>query len=651
MQTLLIAIYLCVGLAYFIYRVYETNSNLYEIIGERNKVFVRKNDGLPIKILMLSGVTILVTILMLALAILFMVLWPFLLLIYQTSILDLIVNPISKRNKKRRKEKEKREMDLLSKLNLPDPIVIPVSKNIFNLDTTDIFYVEGEYNPFVNSLIQKNYSTISKKFSKRGYRFVYLPKATNELVEKLMSNEFLRYNYPHLSDGDRQKLKESLASITTVEFSKYLMQGVGYYGDIECGFIRKSKDPELRYLTFSFSNYEEFNLILEDYIENIGERSNILFSIRKDDDPTNKADYSFNVEANVIAKEILERIEKLKQQGFEQMLVYLLNNNVSLNNKLIIQPSRLHITEDFRIFLPDYDNLEIVLTPLPKAVFLLFLQYPDGIQFKYLSDYRDELMAIYKQISLRENYNDIISSIDELVNPTKNSINEKCSRIKEAFVKHFTDNIAKLYYITGDRGKRKAINIDRTLVQCDAILPTVKAIPRTQEEIEDLEERITSSYKTAKEKLAQKDYLAAIEYYTQTIALNPLLAKAYADRAFAYSSIGNYADGERDNTKAIEIDPRDGDGYAFHNRAEDRFLLGRYNEALSDITHYLQYHDYVCRESYFLRGLIYEKLNNLKQACQNWVNAKDLGREGVDAYLSKYPEVRISKVVLEDRLL
>lgn len=46
----------------------------------------------------------------------------------------------------------------------------------------------------------------------------------------------------------------------------------------------------------------------------------------------------------------------------------------------------------------DYDDLEIELTPLPKAFYISILRYPDSIGFKELSKYREELFEIYKHI-------------------------------------------------------------------------------------------------------------------------------------------------------------------------------------------------------------------------------------------------------------
>ena len=111
--------------------------------------------------------------------------------------------------------------------------------------------------------------------------------------------------------------------------------------------------------------------------------------------------------------------------------------------------------------------MEITMHPLPKAVFILFLYHPEGILFKNLTDYRNELIAIYKLISGREKIDDMEKSIDDVVNPTLNSINEKCSRIREAFLCKFDESIAQNYFITGGRATPKKIVLDRNLVKID----------------------------------------------------------------------------------------------------------------------------------------------------------------------------------------
>jgi len=53
--------------------------------------------------------------------------------------------------------------------------------------------------------------------------------------------------------------------------------------------------------------------------------------------------------------------------------------------------------------------------------------------------------------------NSILKNIDDIVDPTKNSINENRARIKEAFLRKLKNDIARIYYITGEHGEPKLI--------------------------------------------------------------------------------------------------------------------------------------------------------------------------------------------------
>ena len=104
------------------------------------------------------------------------------------------------------------------------------------------------------------------------------------------------------------------------------------------------------------------------------------------------------------------------------------------------------------------------MEPLVKAVFLLFLNHPEGIIFKELSDFREELMAIYKELKPTGLTKRTIQSIEDVTNPLLNSINEKCARIRSAFIKEFDESLAKNYFIQGERGEAKKISLPRELV-------------------------------------------------------------------------------------------------------------------------------------------------------------------------------------------
>ena len=122
------------------------------------------------------------------------------------------------------------------------------------------------------------------------------------------------------------------------------------------------------------------------------------------------------------------------------------------------------IKKDYRIVLTEYNNLEIKMEPIAKAVYLLFLNHPEGILFKNLPDYREELTKIYMRLKPSGLSERALQSIEDVTNPLLNSINEKCARIRGAFVGQFDDHMARHYYIDGLRGKVKRISLSRELV-------------------------------------------------------------------------------------------------------------------------------------------------------------------------------------------
>ena len=174
------------------------------------------------------------------------------------------------------------------------------------------------------------------------------------------------------------------------------------------------------------------------------------------------ADSQFNTQQgeeniNDLMEEIRERIVRLRQRGIAE---YLLEQLIHPDNRL----SRMVIIKDYRIILPDYHDLEIKMEPLTKAVYLLFLRHSEGIIFKYLPDYRKELAQIYSDLRPAGLTDKAIQSIEDVTNPLLNSINEKCARIRGAFVGQFDDYMAKHYYIDGKRGEVKKISLPRDLV-------------------------------------------------------------------------------------------------------------------------------------------------------------------------------------------
>ena len=57
-----------------------------------------------------------------------------------------------------------------------------------------------------------------------------------------------------------------------------------------------------------------------------------------------------------------------------------------------------------------------------------------------------------------------IRSIEDVTNPLLNSINEKCSRIRAAFLSEVDSTLLEQYIVTGKSGEEKKITVPRDLV-------------------------------------------------------------------------------------------------------------------------------------------------------------------------------------------
>ena len=117
--------------------------------------------------------------------------------------------------------------------------------------------------------------------------------------------------------------------------------------------------------------------------------------------------------------------------------------------------SRLVITKDYRFVLADY-QVEVELQPVHKAVYLLFLAHPEGIEFKRLADYREELKGYYLQTAKLLDKEKIEEGVNHLTDPLDNAINEKCSRIKKAFLELMDEYRASYYIISSHTQKHIA---------------------------------------------------------------------------------------------------------------------------------------------------------------------------------------------------
>lgn len=343
----------------------------------------------------------------------------------------------------------------------------------------ELIFVASEEDKELTDLFESNPDMLEGWGKMMGFHVIYLPL----LMKRLANKEVLQYRAPYLCEAEINKINIGndfmLRFLDNPSDGTRIKQGFIRTEDIHRGVDGKDKAINRFYPISSNSNEP-----IADQLHNISKRihdethrgelpankctkwlideKTLDDYQRRIEEPTKDADDQFNSQLgnesiNDLLEEVKERIAKLRQRGISQ---YILEQLIHPDDRL----SRLVITKDYRIILPDYNNMEIKMEPLAKAVYLLFLKHPEGIMFKCLPDYRKELADIYNRLRPLGLTDRAVQSIEDVTNPLLNSINEKCARIRGAFVGRFDDHMAKHYYIDGRRGEAKKISLPRNLV-------------------------------------------------------------------------------------------------------------------------------------------------------------------------------------------
>ena len=330
----------------------------------------------------------------------------------------------------------------------------------FDPSSQEVIYYNPSDNEFYDQIIRDNLDIIAKTFSSKDKRLIYLPDFNDCLIKDAFKEQ-VEYESPGYVANARSTA--TAFTYSDIKDAYHIPDDVTDPCFVRC--MGSENDNDCSSKSFSIHILESTDA--DSFLSEIKTYLSLLYngkpgrlfslSVKEKDEGERTADERFDEDIYKIGEEIRERLNQLKAHGLTSLAIAKLIGDTDDS------PSRLVIDRHNKIFLPDY-NKEIKLSPIHKAVFFLFLNHPEGIYFKDLPSYKEELGKIYGSITGREDQEAIDESIDKLTDPFDNSINEKCARIKNAFVSEFREELAQWYFIDGKKGEKKTIKLPRELV-------------------------------------------------------------------------------------------------------------------------------------------------------------------------------------------
>lgn len=390
-----------------------------------------------------------------------------------------------------------------------------------------VMYLEDSHNEMINDFIEKNYHVISEIFKQWGYTFMYAPKEVEAIAQYYgTQTPDIEWNASTILKMQGCQLDEPIGTvIVTIEGVERdgdhdcwvaTMRGVqldaenerelieqirGYWRILNREYQREKEEKCcIRYRMADEEDDQILFRVAEDGSEgcrrstgDVSTEKDMItkyyggpksrkrevqnrkldykalidkwFSETKEESDTTSSDFLeeestldiLTEEDELLLCEIQERIAKLHHSGIRQLLIEQMV-------RMSVKPSPLQVTDDARLLLTDY-NKEVAMLPIDKVVYIFYLRHPEGVAIKMLEEHKDELYDIYSRILNKELTSKQRASIERLCNPLDNSINEKLSRIRQAFRAVTHDSVANCYIIQGERGEQRNITLNEELIE------------------------------------------------------------------------------------------------------------------------------------------------------------------------------------------
>lgn len=315
-------------------------------------------------------------------------------------------------------------------------------------DKQQIIFIDKGNNQFLSEYFEENYDKVSKYFHDNGeYEFVFVPHIINMFEDE----ELCRYYRPsgNIEKCNLDKLKYHLIDDFIVHLANQPLCSSFIRFNCELPFTSHVNYREVYKFSYYVLEAEDEDSLWQDldkYIHNLGnEYAHVNYG--------HQDFWNCSYADRVFLENMDYYTDKYKESQLTGITKYIADSIFGGKETL----SRIHITKDLRIFLPDYGNMEIKMPSIAKAVYLLFLENPDGFTFGALNPYgefqalalRHRLINICLHIIGRGSCDEVVTYVTNILgNPEYDTIDDCCGMIYEAFALRMDVNIAEQYAVS-----------------------------------------------------------------------------------------------------------------------------------------------------------------------------------------------------------
>lgn len=255
----------------------------------------------------------------------------------------------------------------------------------FEPEDGKVYFVSTEINPVADRFVEDNLEELREAFAREGLEFVFVRGKIGK-------------------DVNGRDVPPTVLSFAASETTDRGIAFKAYHVDLE-------KDKTGEALLCQLLDVAKVYAVKERVSYSIVHLSDIIPSY---DDP-----------------EIVREIDEFKRSALALRMKGVKPSTLKDILTPTTLPCELTVNMDGNLVIYEVCDYVVKLNPIEKALYLLLLQHPEGIEPDAMVGHRKELLRIYRHFTIYEDEKDIETSIDNLLSEDKGALYTHISRLNK----------------------------------------------------------------------------------------------------------------------------------------------------------------------------------------------------------------------------